>query len=323
MKITKLFFVSFILGAKLFAQNSSDSLYINNVHAGFHASGDLFYNDSTGTSVFSFNNHHIDAAANLWIGGYDMNNQLHIAAQTYRQTGDDFWSGPLDTTTIVCDSASNLDYNKVWKVSCSEINDYFNFLNNGPAPGYSIPNDFVTWPGNGNAALGQTHYIAPFFDADADGYYNYASGDYPDVRGHQSLFYVYNDHLANAAHTETGGMPMGLEIRTMPYAFQIGWSNAVSNSIFIHYQIINRGTLDYDSTIIALWSDIDLGSQQNTHTGSDSLLNCYYIHDSAYAVGITFLNHPMAGAISYNNDFSVTGNPANAQEYYQYMNQHW
>src|SRR4029078_6323145 len=36
-------------------------------------------------------------ASALWIGGYDPGNNLHMAAQTYRQSGSDWWDGPLDT----------------------------------------------------------------------------------------------------------------------------------------------------------------------------------------------------------------------------------
>ena len=36
----------------------------------------------------------------IWIGGLDPGGQLHIAANTYKQNGRDFWPGPLDTTNI-------------------------------------------------------------------------------------------------------------------------------------------------------------------------------------------------------------------------------
>ena len=34
-------------------------------------------------------------AGSLWIGGLDDDDQLKVAAQTYRQSGNDFWPGPI------------------------------------------------------------------------------------------------------------------------------------------------------------------------------------------------------------------------------------
>src|SRR4051812_21518407 len=36
-------------------------------------------------------------ANSIWIGGFDAGGQLHISANTYRQSGADFWPGPIDT----------------------------------------------------------------------------------------------------------------------------------------------------------------------------------------------------------------------------------
>jgi hypothetical protein len=307
------------------AQSFYDSLHVNNLHASFKASGDIFYNPTNFSRGLTFNNQpFVDGAfGNLWIGGYDANNNLHIAAQTYRQTGDDFWSGALDTTTATCSFTQNVAYNKVWKLGCEEVSDYVDYLNGLGAPGYSVPLNIQTWPGNGNVSVGEARHLAPYFDADGDGYYNWQAGDYPVVRGHQSLFYVYNDALVNSTHTESGGTKLGVEIRVMPYAFNVGWSNAVSNTVFVHYTIINRSTTQYNFTKVGVWNDIDLLSPGSNYSGSDSVLNCFYNYDPTSAFGTVFLNRTMSGCINYSNDFSVTGNPTTAAEYYGYMNQQW
>lgn len=316
----------FFLSLATNAQPSYDSLYVNNLHAAFNSAGDMFYNPANFTRGLSFNNQPFvyGAAANLWIGGYDGNNELHISAQTYRQSGNDFWAGPLDTTSAFCDSSRNVFYNKVWNQNCNEISDYVEYLQSQSPAGYTIPLNIQTWPGNGNASFGEYHYLAPFYDADGDGYYNFTAGDYPIILGHQSLFYVYNDSLKSAPHDETNGRRMGVEIRTMPYAFNLGWSNAVSNTVFVHYTIINRTTGSYNSTRVGIWTDIDLLSPgADKYSGSDSILNCSYNYDSTFAFGTVFLNRPMAGCITYTNNFTAMGNPTTAAEYYQYMNQRW
>ena len=42
-------------------------------------------------------------AGAIWIGGKDNGGNLKLAAMTYRQFGQDFWPGPLDTTTASTD----------------------------------------------------------------------------------------------------------------------------------------------------------------------------------------------------------------------------
>src|SRR3989344_1992955 len=89
--------ISNLFGNSAQSQTSFDTLDVNNIHAGFNASGDLFYNINTfGTPITTSSNTIAFSAANLWIGGFDPAGNLNISAQTYRQTGSDFWPGPLD-----------------------------------------------------------------------------------------------------------------------------------------------------------------------------------------------------------------------------------
>ena len=37
----------------------------------------------------------VSFASGLWIGGLDAANSLHVAGGTYRQTGNDFFAGPI------------------------------------------------------------------------------------------------------------------------------------------------------------------------------------------------------------------------------------
>ena len=39
-------------------------------------------------------------AGAIWIGGKDAAGNLKVAAQTYRQSGSDFWPGPVDTRML-------------------------------------------------------------------------------------------------------------------------------------------------------------------------------------------------------------------------------
>jgi len=115
--------------------NSMDSqtrefLDINQIRAGINANGDLFSNLDDNHALFEAPKEKGTTAifaASLWIGGYDDNGILHVAAQTYRQNNSvDYWSGP------VAKSYNNLYdnmYNRVWKISRHEIETHINRFN--------------------------------------------------------------------------------------------------------------------------------------------------------------------------------------------------
>ncbi len=305
-------FSAFTINAQSFAR-----LDINHFNAGFNAAGDQLSQPPNFTNnVITPYNQLTFTIGNLWIGGYDTNGQLHVAAQTYRQTGTDFWAGPMDTVNAVCSATQNANYNKVWKINKTTIDSFRLGL-------FSvIPNSITSWPGNGNVAAGESRNLAPYVDVDGDGTYNYAAGDYPKIRGDQALWFVYNDSLSGNGHSETTGRRLGVEIRCLAYAVACG-DSALSNTIFMHYDIINRSNMNYDSTIVGLWTDLDAGPTYNNNIGSDSLQNNFYYYSDYFAAGAVFLNQSVAKTISYNNDFTITGNPVLPSEYYGYMLSNW
>ena len=48
-------------------------------------------------------------AGSIWMGGVDETGNLKVAAMTYRQTGIDFWTGPINQNT---GGISNAECNK-------------------------------------------------------------------------------------------------------------------------------------------------------------------------------------------------------------------
>lgn len=308
---TKIFLFAFLLSVNFLGAQSFARLDINHLIVPFNAAGDMLYrNPSVYTIVPSQSIGW--SYGNLWIGGFDQNGQLHVAAQTYRQTGTDFWAGPMDTTTASCSSAQNTFYNKVWKINKTTI-DSFRL-----GQFAVVPSSITSWPGNGNSAAGEGHHLAPYVDVNADGNYNYLDGDYPQIRGDQALFFVYNDSLVGQSHGETGGKRLGLEIRCLAYAVACD-DSALANTVFMHYEIINRSSNTYDSTIVGLWNDIDISNYIDDKVGCDSLQNDFYFYDSTFAFGAVFLNRSMSGVIAYNNDFTAMGNPENKYDYYGYL----
>jgi hypothetical protein len=98
-----------VLSFSIQAQTKFEYLDINNIAAGFNSDGTLFMTNKIDTIVvngvirtFSRNfnvpkNSTTNSifASNLWIAGIDDGGNLYTAANTYRQSGTDFWAGPI------------------------------------------------------------------------------------------------------------------------------------------------------------------------------------------------------------------------------------
>jgi len=222
-------------------------------------------------------------AGAIWMGGIDAGNQLKIAAQTYRQSGNDFWPGPLDNSASI-DIADCNEYNRFWKVNGSDIDDVIAcfIANNGNGcPEGQIPASILEWPAKGNfrakGALGNfltiNDDLAPFFDYDGDGLYDPTLGDYPilnsdcdNTYADQMIFWVYNDK--GNIHTETGGQPIGIQVNALAFAFST--SDEVNDMTFYRYKLINKGNININNFYMAQWVDADLGCFLNDYVGCDT-----------------------------------------------------
>ncbi|HQF28325.1 MAG TPA: T9SS C-terminal target domain-containing protein, partial [Bacteroidia bacterium] len=184
--------------------------------------------------------------------------------------------------------------------------------------------DIKTWPGNGNFTRGELPYLAPFFDADNNGVYDYEAGDYPyfllegDYQsnpttgkvecndylfGDKSIWWVFND--VGNIKTETSSDPIGLEIRAQAFAFKT--ANEINFMTFYKYQIINRSSDVLDSTYFGVWCDPDLGNASDDLVGCDVGLGLGFVYNgdpdddggggygtNPPAAGIDFFQGPLA-----------------------------
>jgi hypothetical protein len=76
---------------------------------------------------------------------------------------------------------------RIWKINAEKVEAFkTNFLNGNVSNGtYPVPDDFITWPANGNNGL--TCSFAHIADFNNDGIYNPYDGDYPKIKGDQML----------------------------------------------------------------------------------------------------------------------------------------
>jgi hypothetical protein len=237
-------------------------------------------------------------SGSLWMGGQDLNGQLKIAAVTFRNGTNDFWAGPLSTTTAEIDPATCSAFDKFFEMNRSDVAEFVAWWDAGLAdeengtttqsdnfPDYQVPDIIKQWPGNGDITLDQGLRLAPFFDRNGDGTYDpEGSGDYPYydlngtvncratradiprlIFGDNTNWWVFNDK--GNTHTETGGDPIGMEIRAQGFAFAT--NDAVNDMTFYNYEMINRSSFTLQNTYFGQWVDPDLGCADDDYVGCD------------------------------------------------------
>lgn len=289
----------------------------------------------------------IMSAARLWAASVDAQGQLKAAAQTYSYSSvntRDFWPGILSAAGT-SDTPSAKKWNRVWKVTRADINAFRAALNNGQ-PG-NIPASVREWPAAGNVnatgASNQNLYTAmvpgrqyaPFVDADGDGIYNPANGDYPKIEGEEMLWLVYNDMSAPKTATNSSGM--GLEVQVSVWCYKR--NTIADNIIFIRHRLFNRSTMPLNYFNAGLWADADLGYAYDDYAGFDTTRGMGYVYNAtsidgygqsiAYgpnppAAGFVMLGQPVSSFVAYNTYNNIPsgaeGDPETANEFYSVMN---
>ncbi|MGZ3999407.1 MAG: hypothetical protein ACXVIY_02205, partial [Mucilaginibacter sp.] len=266
-------------------------LWVNNVRTIIYTAGDMWWDLFGNGNAFYI----VPATANksagisscfagsIWVGGLDGGGQLKVAAMTYRQTGYDFWPGPLDASASTNDQVCN-DYDQVFKMTRQEAEDVvFNHI---------VSDNVKNWPGNG--IKNDFPNLAPFHDVDGDLYYDPNAGDYPDydvfnkaekdnlgsckakLFGDQTMWWVFNDK--GDIHTETGGQSIGLEIRAQAFGFKT--NDDINNMTFYNYEVHNKSTYTLNKTYFTVWTDADLGCYLDDYVGCDIQRGLGFIYNS-------------------------------------------
>ena len=203
--------------------------------------------------------------------------------------------------------------------------------------------DYANWPfDDGAPAVRTFNNLADSLDA--------RGRRIPLLIGDMTLWCVYND--ANiAVHTNMNTPPIGVEVQLTAWAFNR--SDALGNTIFYKWRIINKSGQKIDSMYTAVWSDCDIGLGNYDFDGCDSTLGLGYTYsaianNALYALqppaaGFDFLQGPivtssgdtarlpdgrilpdkkilmMTSYLKYDNDASDLGNPATGAEVYNYF----
>lgn len=257
--------------------NSFDSLYINNISAMFAATGIhflpwfVYFNNDVYTGCKSTFNYPANTRKStiftntFWIGGLDEAGQLHCSAERFRQYGYDFNTGPLSTDGLAtADSANGMDWFRIWKLNRTDVDYHVIHCHDA---GYQPIEPIASWPAKGKPDLNQYQYIAPFMDVNNDGAYKPLDGDYPLIRGDQCMFFVFNDKQEKNRESKPS-IPLGVEVHGMAYGFNSP-DSALANTVFLNYKIFNRSSTDYTDAYLGVWTDFDIGYENDDYVQCD------------------------------------------------------
>jgi hypothetical protein len=204
----------------------------------------------------------------LWIGAKDTGGEIHSAATTYFQAGNnDFVPGPLGA--MGKKSASWQEkYNRVWSVSAVDIEAHkAAFKKSGKVSNVAV--SIKEWPVHEIDGT-DTIWLAPFVDVNSNRIYDPENGDHPQIKGDEATFFVFND---STEHSETDGLPFLVQVKGMAWAVHCpAWSGSdtftmFDNTVFVEYELLNRSTLSYNNAFIGQWNDIDLGNYVDDYVG--------------------------------------------------------
>ena len=335
-------------GASCTPPTTSTYLSVNNVKALIHTAGNLWQVPGQNIAQYEIpKNSGIMAlfTSALWLGGVDINGQLKLAALRYRD-GQDYWTGPLSQGAAETTYENCQKYDKHFVTTQDAVREFdawfqtgLDDLANGTSnqadqfPNYVVPEIIKNWPAHGDLSQGQDYYLAPFYDRNNDGEYNYADGDYPwhditktkdcktdrrvSLYGDVNYWWVMNDK--GNIHTETGADPIGMEIRAQAFAFAS--NDEINNMTFYNYELINRGTQTLYNTYFGNFTDGALGDPFDDFVGCDVNRGLAYYYngdnfdddnngfygykDNPPAVGVDFFEGPFQDDDGIDNAFGI------------------
>jgi len=295
-------------------------LDVNNARVILQASGDFFWDRGNAGFFVPKNAPNQPQTATifvggLWLGGFDPGGYLKMAAQTYGANGGDtdYWPGPLNNQgTTNANTCSN--FNKLWKVARSEIDAHIaDFTSDGEIEG-PVPQSILEWPGRDNPqslsangfSLPFGQALAPFVDRNGNGVYEPMEGDYPNIKGDQAIWWVFNDEGGGAIHGVTHGLPIRAEIHALAYGFE-GQSNEVlANTTFYEFVIFNKSQESLDSTYIGLWLDTDVGCHLDDYVGCISSERMAFAYNADMLDGDQNCNCAIFNVATFCQDIPVT-----------------
>lgn len=294
-------------------------LAINNVRARLLNGGDVWWDLDEGRYIVPQVDPSLGIpgvsslfAGAVWLGGFDDDGNLKLAAQTYRgPNNNDFWPGPLsEVGTTGADTC--LRWDRFFTVFGESIRSHEKAVRESEATGVpidceAIPEDLRRYPGRGNPYFVEFYGfnlpfdvqgLGSFYDHNGDDIYDPCDGDYPaiDVRGcplegnypDQMIYWIYND--AGNVHTNTEGEQIRMEVQVQAFAYAT--NDEINDMTFYRYKLINRALKAIDSTFFAMWIDPDVGCFTDDYIGCNIDRSLMYVYNEDELDGTTGCDCP-------------------------------
>lgn len=312
----------------------SEIISTNNISARFFSNGMVsFDGNNPHFAVPKDSGTHALFAGCLWIGGFDDTyGVLHASFMRFDDSLTNFRPGPIANNYS---GVYQQRYDKVWKVTQQQIDyhrQHFTDVN------YAANSAILDWPANGNVANGEPAVLAPFADYNNNLVYEPGFGEHPIILGDEALYIIYSDRFS--PNSVNCGNPLNVDVHLMVYAYTGASAPAIRNTLFMHYNIVNRNADGYHDLLIGSWSDFDLGDFSNDRVGCDTSLNSYFVYNASIpdvgmqgikgygytkpAFGIKFLNTPLHSfAFFQNGATSNYSDPVTPFQHYNIMDAIW
>lgn len=326
--------------------SSQIDLDINNVRTRILGGGDMWWD---GVETAKYELPKIDASSGatsisalftgaLWFTGLDNGGNLQCSAQTYRNQGHDFFTGPLngiygEASFDVCAA-----YDEHFEVLAEEINEVRAlFADGGGAniPSSLIPANVLKWPGKGNPYYlsneTDKYYnegaLAPFFDQDGNNIYDPTKGDFPIIGvskngvlqptyADQMIFWVINDN--GQIHGRTGGVPIGVQVNCLAFAYST--ADALNDMTFYTFEITKKTPNPLYETYMGYFVDTDLGDATDDYIGCDTVRDMGYVYNSTAVDGQYGPNPPIVGIDYFEGPLADDGTELGLSSFVYFVN---
>jgi len=296
------------------SQINSTFLEHNNVSAHISDVGTYFFNyvnPNMGYEVPKGSGRYAIYSTQFWFAGKDALDSLHFV-QGGSPSGRDVFNGPVSGLgTYITPEYQNTWSNSLWSICQADIDQYKLYweCQNGiisagcetvNPPSSEALQTIFDWPAHGDVSLGQSFYLAPFYDYNSDGIYDPNDGDYPIIKGCCASYLIQNDVAESHSYTNTDSI--GIELHIMFYQYQT-W-NYLNDITFVDITAINRGNIDYPEFVHSIVVDADIGNYSDDHYGCDSSSNTMYFYnaDNNDEAGSPYLSYgadpPAIGIVS-------------------------
>lgn len=301
---------------------------VNQISTYIRNNGSFNRNPGTGNSGFEWpkgTGNTANYASGIWLGG-SVSGDPRVAVAEYAYEYD---AGPIQAGVNPGDNRW-----KVYKIRRGDTGD--------PTKATYNP-DYADWPfDDGAPAVKSSDGVTDSLDG--------SGNRIPALTGDMTIWTVFNENNP-LLHTNMNTAPLGVEVQLTAFAFNR--SDALGNTIFYKWKLINKGGNTIDNAFVTVWTDIDLGDSGDDYDGCDTTLGLGYTYnadanDGVYgltvpATGFDFLQGPlvpspgdtarfpdgriapgkkflkMTSFVKYNNDASDLGNPNTGQEVLNYM----